>query len=175
MFDRGRFWSPVPDWQTAVINGPDVDMHPVRPDGQVLMVSGNFGTFLAKQGLARCLGPKDSCGDAPYALRLAPDRLLLVGGKAEVDAVPGWLDGIAVSDVTDGYVMIDVLGASAEMVMRAGAAYDFNAPAGAAVESSAILFAGMKVAVIRRADGWRLHVERPIATALWHWLEKAIR
>jgi len=69
-------------------------------------------------------------------------------------------------------VIIDVLGAGAEAVMQAGAAYDFAAPAGAAVESAFILFAGMKVAAIRRAGGWRLHVERPMATALWHWLGK---
>jgi heterotetrameric sarcosine oxidase gamma subunit len=173
MFDRGRFWSPVPHWQTAVINRTDLAVRPVQPDGQIFMVSGNFGAFLARQGLARCLGPKDSCGEAPYALRLAPDRMLLVGGAAAIDIVPGWQDGIAVSEVTDGYLIIDVTGANAETLMRAGAAYDFDAPAGAAVESAVILFAGMKVAVMRRAGGWRLHVERPIAPALWHWLEKA--
>lgn len=172
MFDRGRFWSPVPEWQSAAISRPDLDIRPVQPEGQVLLVSGDFGAFLAKQALARCLGPKDSCGDAPYALRLAPDRMLLVGGKTVIDVVPGWRDGIAVSDVSDGYVIIDVLGTGAGAVMQAGAAYDFVAPAGAAVESAVILFAGMKVAVIRRTGGWRLHVERPMATTLWLWLEK---
>jgi heterotetrameric sarcosine oxidase gamma subunit len=172
MFDRGRFWSPVPDWPSVAISRPEADIRRVQADGQILMVSGNFGAFLANQGLARCLGPRDSIGDAPYALRLAPDRLLLIGGKAEIDAVPGWQGGIAVSDVTDGYVIIDILGAGAAAFMQAGAAYDFEAPAGAAVESAVIQFAGMKVAVIRRSGGWRLHVERPMATTLWHWLEK---
>lgn len=173
MFDRGRFWSPVPDWCQVAIKGTDISIQPVLLDASLHLVSGAFGGFLARHGLARCLGPADNCGATSYALRLAPDRLLLVGVNARSDMVPGWTDGVAISDVSDGYVVIDVIGPGAEALMRRGAAYDFGAGTVAAVESATMLFAGLKAAVSRCPGGWRLHIERPQATALWHWLEKA--
>jgi hypothetical protein len=32
-------------------------------------------------------------------------------------------------------------------------------------------FAGFRLVVSRRAQGWRLHIERPWAAALWRWLQ----
>jgi hypothetical protein len=38
-------------------------------------------------------------------------------------------------------------------------------------ESAVMQFAGFRLALARRPDGWRLHIERPWAPALWRWLQ----
>ncbi|HVJ40286.1 MAG TPA: hypothetical protein VM639_02265 [Dongiaceae bacterium] len=176
MFDRGRFWSPVPAWQQSSLERPDFRISAVRTAGPICLVSGNLGAFLTAQRLERCLGPRDICGAQRYALQLAPDRLLYVGDGASTGQPQlsfGWSEGIAVTDVSDGYLLFDVLGRSAVDIMRLGGAYDYDSLERAAEESAMTLFAGIKVALMRLETGWRLHVERPAATALWHWLEKA--
>jgi hypothetical protein len=40
-------------------------------------------------------------------------------------------------------------------------------------ESANIVFGGLSLAVVCRPDGWRLHVERLHATALWTWFRAA--
>lgn len=182
MFDRGRFWSSVPDWSQCIIERPDLVIRPVRLAGPLCLVSGNLDAFLASRQLERSLGPRDMAGRCDmtegqrYALRLAPDRLLFVGERSpseQSQPSPGWSpDGVAVADVSDGYLLFDVTGRRAAEIMRLGAAYDCDSPAELAEESAMILFAGIKVALMRLEAGWRLHVERPAATALWHWLEK---
>jgi heterotetrameric sarcosine oxidase gamma subunit len=87
----------------------------------------------------------------------------------------GWSDGVATTDISDGYLLFDVTGPAALDVMAMGAEYDFTSKRTLPAESAAMLFAGLKVSVARIAGGWRLHVERPYAAALWHWLEYATR
>jgi hypothetical protein len=36
-----------------------------------------------------------------------------------------------------------------------------------------MLFAGQRVILARLPQGWRLHVERPHAAAIWQWLQRA--
>jgi heterotetrameric sarcosine oxidase gamma subunit len=175
VFDRGLFWSPVPDWPQAVIEGPGISIHPVPPAASMCLVSGNLEAFLERQGLRRCLGPRDICDGPRYALRLAPDRMLFIcNGSLPAEASnPSWTsDGIAVSDVTDGFMCFDLVGRGAADIMRLAASYDFDEPLRPIEESTLMEFAGIKAAVVRRETGWRLHVERPQAATLWHWLEK---
>ena len=110
------------------------------------------------------------------ALRLAPDRMLFVrrDGTSDQSAVFGWSDdGFAVTDVSDGFVLFDVTGPAAPDLMALGANYDFGGKPAGRAESASMLFAGLKAAVARIPGGWRLHVERPHATAIWHWLQRA--
>jgi sarcosine oxidase gamma subunit len=68
-------------------------------------------------------------------------------------------------------VLLDVTGPAALELMRMGALHDFEAVSDTA--SSATLFAGQRVIVARIPHGWRLHVERPNAAAIWQWLQRA--
>lgn len=176
MPDRGKFWSPVPDWSTADIRLPDLEVTVTRA-GTVWMVSGDLPRFLARrhQG-ATTVGPRDVCGEDRYALRLAPDRLLFVSGTV-LQPEPmetGWsADGIALTDVSDAFVLLDIAGPAASDLMALGTAYDFASEAARPQESAIMLFAGLKICICRRVDGWRLHVERPHAAPLWHWLVRA--
>jgi len=175
MPDRGLFWSPVPDWSRADIQYPGLGITALSTQ-VAWLVSGNVARFLDRRAGLPCVGPRDTCDKGTYALRLAPDRLLFVSRDSALSDPPafGWSDdGIAITDVSDGFVLFDVTGAAAPDLMRLGADYDFEAEAAGSAESASMLFAGLKTAVARFQPGWRLHVERPHAAAMWHWLQRA--
>jgi heterotetrameric sarcosine oxidase gamma subunit len=166
MPDRGLFWSPLPDWARATIRHDGLSVAPVAPQAAWL-VSGNLAAFLERRDVRH--------GDAGerYALRLAPDRLLFVSmDGAGTDGVTlGWSDGCATTDVSDGYVLIDITGPAAPELMRLGALHDFEGRS--ETGSAAMSFAGQRVILARIPQGWRLHVERPCAAAIWQWLQRA--
>lgn len=164
MLDRGLFWSPVPDWTHAGMRQEGLSIAALAPRAAWL-VSGNLAAFLAQRGVR--LG---HAGER-YALRLAPDRLLFVSMDGAEDTTFGWFDGCAVTDVSDGYVLLDITGAAAPDLVRLGALHDFEA--GSESASAAMLFAGQRVILARIPQGWRLHVERPNAAAIWQWLQRA--
>ena len=164
MPDRGLFWSPVPDWSRANIRHEGLSIAALAPQAAWL-VSGDLAAFLERRGVR--------FGDAAerYALRLAPDRLLFVSMDGTDGVTFGWSDGCAVTDVSDGFVLFDITGPAALGLMRLGALHDFEARPDAA--SAAMLFAGQRVMLARTQSGWRLHVERPDAAAIWQWLQRA--
>lgn len=165
MPDRGHFWSPVPDWAHASIRHEGLSLAALIPQAAWL-VSGNLAAFLERRDVR--------FGDAGerYALRLAPDRLLFVSidGAHGDSATFGWSDGCAMTDVSDGFVLLDAIGPAAPELMRSGALHDFDARSKTA--SAAMLFAGQRVILARIPQGWRLHVERPNAAAIWQWLQR---
>jgi heterotetrameric sarcosine oxidase gamma subunit len=175
MPDRGLFWSPVPDWSRADIQYRNLGVT-ARSAATVSLVSGNLTKFLGDRGRLSCCGPQEVCDPETYALRLAPDRMLCVslGTAAHGPSVFGWSDdGVAVTDVSDGFVLFDVTGTAALDLMKLGANYAFEAAPAGPAESALMVFASLKMAIARVPQGWRLHVERPYATALWQWLQHA--
>jgi sarcosine oxidase gamma subunit len=169
MFDRSEFWSPLPVWREARLEGHALTITPVAI-ASAWLLSGESTVLLARAGITASSGPRDVVRGERYALRLAPDRLLLLNAGATVEHFGWQTDGWALSDVSDGWIAVDVLGEGAAAFMAQGSEYVFAAPPVAAQESAQLLFGGLKVAVSRRPAGWRLHVERPWAAALWHWL-----
>lgn len=167
MPDRGLFWSPIPDWLRATIRQEGLSIMALAPQ-TAWLVSGSLAAFLERRGVR--LGESGE----RYALRLAPDRLLFVSIDAALadDVAFGWSeDGCAVTDVCDGYVLLDITGPAARELMQLGALHDFEAQPDTA--SAAMLFAGQRVILARIQQGWRLHVERPHAVAIWQWLQQA--
>ena len=163
MLDRGLFWSSVPDWARASIQHDGLSVAALAPQAAWL-VSGNLAAFLERRGIR--LG---DAGDR-YALRLAPDRLLFVSMDGADEVRFGWSDGCAITDVSDGYVLLDITGPAAPELMRLGALHDFEVTSDSA--PAAMLFAGQRVILARISQGWRLHVERPNAAAIWQWLQR---
>ena len=173
MHDRGQFWSPIPDWSSAALSTAAVSARPAAV-GAAWQLSGEWGGVLTRLGVGAVRGPRDRCADARYALRLSPDSVLLVGADA-LDLSPGWHDdGYAATDLGDALVVVDVEGTGAAAVMSAGSEYPFDDTASRPHESARMQFAGHTVVVSRRAAGWRLHVPRPWAAALWRWLEAEV-
>lgn len=172
MRDRGAYWAPVRDWAHE---GFDLDGQRVvfGVPRQAIVVSGDIGAFLGASGL-HPLGPRDSAECDTYALRLAPDRVLYVSTDAELIG-QGWSRaGYAVADMTDGMILCDVSGPRALHLMQQGTSYELAAIDARPNESCHILVAGLRVAIVRRDDGWRLHIERPYVTALWSWFKDNI-
>jgi len=76
MHDRGRFWSPVPDWSEVSLHAAGLDVSPVTV-ASICLVSGDVEQFLARSGIGEILGPRHVCSGGAYALRLAPDRAMV--------------------------------------------------------------------------------------------------
>ena len=170
MYNRAQFWSPMPEWPQAVLEGHEVHVVPVSV-GTFWQLSGDVSACLARHGVGASLGPRDPCSESSYALRLAPDSVLLVSDKP-LPTQSGWQpDGYAISDITDGILAFDISGPNAAALMAQGSEYPFESNTHLPQESARLLFAGLKVIVAQRAHGWRLHIERPWAPALWRWLQ----
>lgn len=106
-----------------------------------------------------------------YAIWQAPDRWLLV---SESDAQPSAARGAdLISDVTDGLAVFEAEGPAARSVLQQAMTFDLAALAPG--QAAVTLFAGLRVTVYpwRRADCWRLHVERASARYVWDWLTTA--
>lgn len=160
MPDRARFWSPPPDWSQVAVAVPTL-----------WLVSGDLDAFRRRHDVAAPLGPRDPCESGRYALRFAPDRLLHVSNVSE-EAAFGWSsEGYAISDLTDGLILLDLSGPHSDDVMAHGSGYDFQSRDARPLESAMMLFANLRLAVGRRPDGWRLHIERSLAPTLWLWLQ----
>lgn len=95
----------------------------------------------------------------PVALCLRRDRVLELDGPARQD---GWRDGLAVTDVTDGYAVFEISGAVAFDALRAGTEIRLDLPS----RSVARRFHGMDALIYRIAPGYRIHVPRAMAEAL---------
>ena len=174
MHDRGQFWSPVPEWSEVALHGAHVDVGPVAV-GSVWLVSGDARGLLARHGIGPVIGPREMCSGDSYALRLAPDRLLFVGSASARDSSAEFADDYAATDVSDGVLIFDILGAGAADLMAQGSEYRFDDDRTIlAHESATMQFAGFRLSVSRRERGWRLHIERPWAPALWRWLRAQV-
>ena len=173
MHDRGQFWSPVPDWPQVSLHAAGVDASPVAV-ASLCLVSGDVKQFLAQHGIGEILGPRQLCDGDTYALRLAPDRVMFVGDATALETCAGFTNGCAVTDVSDGILIFDIHGQRAVDLMAQGGEYPFEHNTVLPHESAVMQFAGFRLSVSRRTNGWRLHIERPWAPALWRWLQAHI-
>jgi heterotetrameric sarcosine oxidase gamma subunit len=145
----------VPELQHEAINAT------IDGNGVIVRVAEVGGQFLVS---GPDMAPNTIEGTDPYALWLAPDRRLVVGGSTP--------DGEFVSDVTDGLVVIEISGPRADEVLAMACPLDPTVLAPKRCAQSP--FAGVKVILYRHRGALRLHVERPLAAWLLDWLRQAI-
>lgn len=170
MHDRAQFWSPVPDWTQVSLRAPRIDVTVVNAVS-IWLVSGPAQQYLARHGVDETTGPRQTCNSDDYALRLAPDRVLFVACAQAVDAPTAVAPDCAITDVSDGILIFEVRGDGAAELMAQGSEYPFDNTTVLPHESAVMQFAGFRLAASRRTHGWRLHIERPWAPALWRWLQ----
>ena len=162
MSDRSTFWPAPPDWATARIEVSGITVTASHGDRGVALLSGP-GKAIA-----------DLANGNPGAtlLWIAPDRALLVTAQG-AGLEEGWHpSGLAVSDLTDAHIRIDIRGRAAPALLAMGSP---SLALDASPRAAALGFAGMTVLVEPLPDGARLHVEHPQAAHLWHWLLAAIQ
>lgn len=172
MRDRGAYWTAVPEWSEAKLERADIRIEAVAAPKQILTISGDIEAFLSRRAVLP-LGPRNVADGPDYALRLAPDRVLYISETPELRDLSGSELGYAVADMTDGFIVFDVSGPGCLALLQQGTSYDLTATDTRPNESANIVFGGLRVAIVQRPGGWRLHVERPYATALWTWFRDA--
>lgn len=115
---------------------------------------------------APMLGLGGAAPDAPFALRIARDRVLLVT-DAPLEAEPGWYAaGYATTPADDQWSQVLVTGPDAGRVIAEGTAADL----GRGSPSAALLFAGLTCLLLRREEDFAIMVETPRLWFLAEWL-----
>ncbi len=141
--------------------------------------------------------PNQIAGREPYLLWLAPDKRLVVsesGSRFDLrDRLSSALAGkfAAVSDVSDGLAVIDILGPRAREIVAMGCGLDLDPQLFTPSASARTLLAGQPVVLYPLAlpeakwepgrphipqppnRGYRVHVDRAILHYLWKWLAQA--
>lgn len=161
MSDRSLFWPPAPDWQTARLTAPGLSVTAATGPWSAWLLSGPADRIatLAKPYLPRA-----------RLLSIAPDRALLVGHEIP-DLQDGWHPlGLALSDLSDAHIRIDVTGPYALSLLQRGSASLALNPV---PTSAALALAGVTVLTDPLPDDLRLYVDRPWAPHVWHWLSTA--
>ncbi len=161
-------WTPPPDWTRARLSRDRWSARPVLGLSQTL-VSGDLSRALeALAAHANSIGAWEIALEAPTAIRIGRDRLLLVS-EAPGAAATGWrAEGWASSDVSDALAIFELAGDDLAELVSEATSLDLSAPG----PSAAILFAGVGALLYRtRADVARLHVENAHAAYIWRWLE----
>ena len=124
---------------------------------------------LAKQPSASAW--PDSASGESYAIRLRRDRILAVNGPPLAD---GWHagSGVAVSDMTGGYVVFELSGPAALDILKTGTELDVSQPSGSAMRR----FHRQEVFLYRwqTADTFRLHTQRGQLESLWQLLAEHV-
>jgi sarcosine oxidase, subunit gamma len=139
------------------------------PGGAALISGGLEAAIAALAPGAPFLGRGATVPDAPFALRIARDRALLVT-DAPADVASGWHASYAATPADDLYLRLAIEGKEAATIMAAGT--------GASLEESSpsamVLFAGTKCLVARASRGFLIWVERPDAAYLWSFLARLL-
>jgi hypothetical protein len=168
MPDISARWRPEPDWPNARLQGPTLDIRAV-PSLPQRLVSGDIARFLDRHGLGEGLGALGLASGGRYAVRVARDRLLVVG-LAAAECVDGWhAEGYGVSTVGSGLRVLDAQGAGVRDLLARATTVDPDDPG----PSAALLFCGLTCTVYFHGDRQtlRVHVDRSLAAYLWEWLE----
>lgn len=168
MLDNARKWRPEPDWALARLAGRTVAVSAVSGITQRL-VSGDTGSFLARYRLAPDIPALGLASGDRYAVRVARDRLLVIG-ISSADVPDGWHEeGYAVSTVSAALHLFEAKGKGVHDLLARATTIDLDNPGACA----AIPFCGVTGFVYRHADieTLRIHVDRGLATYLWEWFE----
>lgn len=168
MPDVSARWRPEPDWASARLEGPTLDIRAV-PGLPQRLVSGDIAGFLARHGLGKDVGALGLASGGRYALRVARDRLLVVGIPPS-ECADGWhAEGYGVSTVGSALRVLDARGPGVRDLLARATTIDPDNPG----PSAALLFCGLTCTVYFHGDRQtlRLHVDRGLAAYLWEWLE----
>lgn len=160
MLDRSAFWSEAP----ANLTGPGLTVSVLPPVPQ-MMVSGDLPGFLARHALPPAVGLLANVTGDRFALRLARNRMLVVGLDLPPEAM-GWVDGCALSPMTGALAVVEITGPDAMALYARGTAVD----ASTASPSAALVFAGVSVIACRHDDALRLHLDRGLVPYLMAWI-----
>ena len=168
MLDLSSKWQPEPDWAHAHLVGSTIAVRTACGITQRL-VSGEIGHFLARYDLDSDVGALGLAVGKRYAVRLARDRLLIVGVSAAEVPDGRQEDGFAISTVSSGLHVFEVEGEGSRDLLARATTIDPDNPGPCA----ALSFAGVMGTVYRhdKYETLRIHVDQGLAPYLWEWFE----
>lgn len=135
------------------------------------LISGPLAKGLSYTEQARAVEWPDAAKGGDYAVSLRRDRILLVGGD-----IPkfGWLDahGLAVSDVSAGYDLVEICGPGAFDLLRTGTEVSLTEPSRSALR----LWQGYGAILYRyeASDCFRMHVASGHFEGVWEMLIRQV-
>lgn len=172
MVDHAETWDAIPDWTTARLSGKDVAVRSIELPDQAL-VSGDLAAFARIAGMdAQGAGALGRVEGNAYTIRLARDRLLVVGSPPET-IVDGWNEaGFAVTPMGGAYHVFALSGEGCSMLLSQATTLNPDDPG----PSATVGFGGIPAMLYRHGPSaeFRLHVERGLAVYLWRWLQTAL-
>lgn len=165
MRDDTKRWPPARDPGEA-FTAPGLSMHTVKT-ARLTLLSGPRALHSTGLPLVEWPHPIDANS---YAITLRRDRVMEVDGPERMD---GWeaKTSLAVSDVTDAYTTVEIVGENAFSLLRRGTEIDLNTPS----RSAARLLFGLGTILYRyqAEDRFRIHAASGQDEALWHALKDA--
>lgn len=130
------------------------------------------GTDVLTRYADQRIGWPDIAPSDKYALALRRDRVLLVG---DTDLLPGYSDetGLAVSDVSAGWRVIDISGPGAFECLRHGAELNLHQPSRSVMRR--VFGANVMLYRVHNPAHFRVHVERASAQGFFRDLTQVAR
>lgn len=169
MPDPATAWAPPPDPATRRIEVPGLAVRQILGSSQTL-VSGDLAAAAARAGVsAEGVGALGLAEGETYSVRLARDRMLIVG-TGETPLAAGWDPaGFAVTATDAGLAVFEIAGPLAEAVVARAT----TLPIAGTGPSAAVVFAGIAAVLYRHGttETLRLHVDRGHAAFVWDWLD----
>lgn len=168
MVDNASKWQAEPNWSHARIVGHLVEIRS-RISLQQRLVSGDIERFLDHYNLGSDVGALGIALGDRYAVRLARDRLLVIGISAS-ELADGWhKGGFAVSTASSALRLFEIEGEGIIDLLRRTTAIDPDNPGPCA----ALPFCGVPAVVYWHAEPQilRVHLDRGFAAYVWEWLE----
>ena len=163
-----KLWQRLPDRQTMQIDLPALRVRNVTGLSQCLISGLIRETTSPMSGSPEGVGALGLASGEAYSVRLARDRLLVVGADDRVLRT-GWHDeGFAVSGMSGALEVFEISGrASDDIVKRAT-----TLPLSGESRSAVVTFAGVSAVLYRyqMPDNLRLHVDRGLSAYIWEWL-----
>jgi len=168
MLDLGQRWPAAPDFASALIEAGGIKVTPINGLSRHL-VSGNLDFFLQKAELDAAVGALGLAMGDRYAMRLARDRMMVVGMAGDLVA-PGWHDeGFAVTNISAAFQAFAIEGAFSSGLLQHATFLDVANPG----PSANVPFANYPTVLHAHetSETLMLHVERGLAAALFDWLD----
>ncbi|MBV1865771.1 MAG: hypothetical protein KUG74_15225 [Rhodobacteraceae bacterium] len=162
MRDDSTKWDTPLGQERATIAGDGFELSLIPLTCQTL-ISGPIAACLAVSGQKQAFGWPDIVTGQPYALRLRRDRLLVVNGGQQAE---GWDErGVAVSDMTGAYSVIEIDGPQAIDLLNSGTELSIDLPSGTVARQ----FHGFATLIYRwqSLTCYRLHIQRCYLEAIW--------
>ena len=167
MRDDSTKWHPALGMDRHDIDTGGVRISLIHPD-RMTLISGPCNAALEWSGIGTAIGWPEVASGHSYALRCRRDQILVVNGP---DLTDGWHAdrGLAVSDMTDGFGVVDICGGDALAILCRRTEISHEEPSRSA--NRAFFGYAVMIYAYDAQNHFRMHVPRQLLDGLWSLLQ----